>query len=64
MNGLAHLGDKVSPRRVNSGSLSHSRIEFLGTYSANPCPAEKTDRVIFAVEIPSILALDVGFQEL
>jgi hypothetical protein len=65
---LCHKGliivDKVSPRRINSGSLSHSRIEFLGTYLAIACPAEKADKVIFVVGIPQIFALDEGFQEL
>jgi hypothetical protein len=28
------------------------------------CPAEKADKVIFAVGIPQILALDADFQEL
>jgi hypothetical protein len=65
MNGLAHRGDKVSPRRINSGSLSHSRTEFVGTYLAIPCLAEKTDKVIFAVGISlRFLRWDLGFQEL
>jgi hypothetical protein len=57
-------GDKVLPKRINSGLLSHSRIEFFGTYLAIACPAEKADKVIFVVGIPQILALDAGFQEL